>query len=175
MTNEASKSYDKMINSDEDSLNNGEKLRDSVSKTISDIGKNGSTSFGGALKNAIDTMVLSMGSMISSFTSFGSRLFGKEGIIKNFFKSDEFKAGMNKIKDFLIGDENGIFKDQWAKLKKFGRNTWEKTKDKLTDAYDWVYRNYSTYKYGEEYEKNEDWQNNELMQKLNLKNYENRL
>ena len=30
---------------------------------------------------------------------------------------------MNKIKDFLIGDENGIFKDQWAKLKKFGRNT----------------------------------------------------
>ena len=169
MTNEASKSYDKMINSDENSLNNGEKLRDSVSKTISDIGKNGSTSFGGALKNAIDTMVLSMGSMISSFTSFGSRLFGKEGIIKNFFKSDEFKAGMNKIKDFLIGDENGIFKDQWAKLKKFGRNTWEKTKDKLTDAYDWVYRNYSTYKYGEEYEKNEDWQNNELMQKLNLK------
>lgn len=169
MTNEASKSYDKMINSDEDSLNNGEKLRDSVSKTISDIGKNGSTSFGGALKNAIDTMVLSMGSMISSFTSFGSRLFGKEGIIKNFFKSDEFKAGMNKIKDFLIGDENGIFKDQWAKLKAFGRNTWEKTKDKLTDAYDWAYRNYSTYKYGEEYEKNEDWQNNELMQKLNLK------
>ncbi len=151
------------------SLDRDEKLRDTAAQAIIDIGKEGSTSFGGALKNVLDTMVLSMGSMISSFTGFGSRLFGKEGIIKNFFKSEEFKSGMNKVKDFLIGDENGIFKDQWAKLKEFGKETWDKTKDKLTDAYDWVYRNYSTYKYGENYENEDEWKNNELMQKLNLK------
>lgn len=169
----ASQSADKILNADDSSLDRDEKLRDTAAQAIIDIGKEGSTSFGGALKNALDTMVLSMGSMISSFTGFGSRLFGKEGIIKNFFKSEEFKSGMNKVKDFLIGDENGIFKDQWAKLKKFGRNTWEKTKDKLIDAYDWVYRNYSTYKYStdeyENYEDNPEWQTNELMQKLNLK------
>ena len=169
----ASQSSDKILNADDSSLDRDEKLRDTAAQAIIDIGKEGSTSFGGALKNVLDTMVLSMGSMISSFTGFGSRLFGKEGIIKNFFKSEEFKSGMNKVKEFLIGDENGIFKDQWAKLKEFGRETWDKTKDKLTDAYDWVYRNYSTYKYStdeyENYEDNPEWQTNELMQKLNLK------
>lgn len=165
----ASQSADKILNADDSSLDRDEKLRDTAAQAIIDIGKEGSTSFGGALKNALDTMVLSMGSMISSFTGFGSRLFGKEGIIKNFFKSEEFKSGMNKVKEFLIGDENGIFKDQWAKLKEFGKETWGKTKDKLTDAYDWVYRNYSTYKYGENYENEDEWKNNELMQKLNLK------
>ena len=165
----ASQSSDKILNADDSSLDRDEKLRDTAAQAIIDIGKEGSTSFGGALKNVLDTMVLSMGSMISSFTGFGSRLFGKEGIIKNFFKSEEFKSGMNKVKDFLIGDENGIFKDQWAKLKEFGKETWNKTKDKLTDAYDWVYRNYSTYKYGENYENEDEWKNNELMQKLNLK------
>lgn len=165
----ASQSSDKILNADDSSLDRDEKLRDTAAQAIIDIGKEGSTSFGGALKNVLDTMVLSMGSMISSFTGFGSRLFGKEGIIKNFFKSEEFKSGMNKVKDFLIGDENGIFKDQWAKLKEFGKETWDKTKDKLTDAYDWVYRNYSTYKYGENYENEKEWQNDELMQKLNLK------
>ena len=165
----ASQSADKILNADDSSLDRDEKLRDTAAQAIIDIGKEGSTSFGGALKNALDTMVLSMGSMISSFTGFGSRLFGKEGIIKNFFKSEEFKSGMNKVKEFLIGDENGIFKDQWAKLKEFGKETWDKTKDKLTDAYDWVYRNYSTYKYGENYENEDEWKNNELMQKLNLK------
>ena len=165
----ASQSADKILNADDSSLDRDEKLRDTAAQAIIDIGKEGSTSFGGALKNVLDTMVLSMGSMISSFTGFGSRLFGKEGIIKNFFKSEEFKSGMNKVKDFLIGDENGIFKDQWAKLKEFGKETWDKTKDKLTDAYDWVYRNYSTYKYGENYENEKEWQNDELMQKLNLK------
>lgn len=165
----ASQSSDKILNADESSLDRDENLRDTAAQAIIDIGKEGSTSFGGALKNVLDTMVLSMGSMISSFTGFGSRLFGKEGIIKNFFKSEEFKSGMNKVKEFLIGDENGIFKEQWAKLKEFGKETWDKTKDKLTDAYDWVYRNYSTYRYGEKYEDEEDWQNNELMQKLNLK------
>ena len=165
----ASQSSDKILNADDSSLDRDEKLRDTAAQAIIDIGKEGSTSFGGALKNVLDTMVLSMGSMISSFTGFGSRLFGKEGIIKNFFKSEEFKSGMNKVKDFLIGDENGIFKDQWAKLKEFGKETWDKTKDKLTDAYDWVYRNYSTYKYGENYENEDEWKNNELMQKLNLK------
>lgn len=165
----ASQSTDKILNADDSSLDRDEKLRDTAAQAIIDIGKEGSTSFGGALKNVLDSMVLSMGSMISSFTGFGSRLFGKEGIIKNFFKSEEFKSGMNKVKDFLIGDENGIFKDQWAKLKEFGKETWDKTKDKLTDAYDWVYRNYSTYKYGENYENEDEWKNNELMQKLNLK------
>ena len=165
----ASQSTDKILTADDSSLDRDEKLRDTAAQAIIDIGKEGSTSFGGALKNVLDTMVLSMGSMISSFTGFGSRLFGKEGIIKNFFKSKEFKSGMNKVKEFLIGDENGIFKDQWAKLKEFGKETWDKTKDKLTDAYDWVYRNYSTYKYGENYEENDEWKNNELMQKLNLK------
>lgn len=165
----ASQSTDKILTADDSSLDRDEKLRDTAAQAIIDIGKEGSTSFGGALKNVLDTMVLSMGSMISSFTGFGSRLFGKEGIIKNFFKSKEFKSGMNKVKEFLIGDENGIFKDQWAKLKEFGKETWDKTKDKLTDAYDWVYRNYSTYKYGENYEENDEWKNNELMQRLNLK------
>lgn len=165
----ASQSTDKILNADDSSLDRDEKLRDTAAQAIIDIGKEGSTSFGGALKNVLDTMVLSMGSMISSFTGFGSRLFGKEGIIKNFFKSEEFKSGMNKVKEFLIGDENGIFKDQWAKLKEFGKETWDKTKDKLTDAYDWVYRNYSTYKYGENYENEKEWQNDELIQKLNLK------
>lgn len=165
----ASQSTDKILTADDSSLDRDEKLRDTAAQAIIDIGKEGSTSFGGALKNVLDTIVLSMGSMISSFTGFGSRLFGKEGIIKNFFKSEEFKSGMNKVKEFLIGDENGIFKDQWAKLKEFGKETWDKTKDKLTDAYDWVYRNYSTYKYGENYEENDEWKNNELMQKLNLK------
>ena len=165
----ASQSADKILNADDSSLDRDEKLRDTAAQAIIDIGKEGSTSFGGALKNVLDTMVLSMGSMMSSFTSFGARLFGKEGIIKNFFKSDAFKSGMNKVKEFLIGDENGIFKDQWAKAKAFSRKTWNKTKDKLTDAYDWVYRNYSTYKYGEGYEEKEDWQNDKIMQKLNLK------
>ena len=165
----ASQSADKILNADDSSLDRDEKLRDTAAQAIIDIGKEGSTSFGGALKNVLDTMVLSMGSMMSSFTSFGARLFGKEGIIKNFFKSDAFKSCMNKVKEFLIGDENGIFKDQWAKAKAFSRKTWNKTKDKLTDAYDWVYRNYSTYKYGEGYEEKEDWQNDKIMQKLNLK------
>lgn len=160
---------DKSLNADESSLKREEALRDTTAKAIIDIGKEGSSSFGGALKNVMDTMVLSMGSMMSSFTSFGSRLFGKEGVIKNFFKSEDFKSGMSKVKEALIGDEKGIFKDQWAKAKKFGKETWDKTKDKLTDVYDWGYRNYSIYKYDENYEENEEWKNNELMQKLNLK------
>ena len=166
---EASQPSDKIMNSDETSLNNGEKLRNSAAKMVQSISKNGSSTFGMALKNALDAMVISMGSMITSFTSFGARLFGKEGIIKNFFKSESFKTGLKKVKDFLIGDEKGIFKNQWTKLKKFGKTTWGKTKDKLTDAYDWGYRNYSIYKYGEDYENNEEWQNNKLMQRLNLK------
>lgn len=160
---------DKSLNADESSLKREEALRDTTAKAIIDIGKEGSSSFGGALKNVMDTMVLSMGSMMSSFTSFGSRLFGKEGVIKNFFKSEDFKSGMSKVKEALIGDEKGIFKDQWAKAKKFGKETWDKTKDKLTDVYDWGYRNYSIYKYDENYEENEEWKNSELMQKLNLK------
>ena len=160
---------DKSLNADESSLKREEALRDTTAKAIIDIGKEGSSSFGGALKNVMDTMVLSMGSMMSSFTSFGSRLFGKEGVIKNFFKSEDFKSGMSKVKEALIGDEKGIFKDQWAKAKKFGKETWDKTKDKLTDVYDWGYRNYSIYKYDENYEENEEWKNDEILQKLNLK------
>lgn len=165
----ALKSFGQAMNDSESNLQDDEKVREQGAEVVNDIASEGSTSFGGALQNLIDTAVMGMSSMISSFTSFGARLFGKEGLISNFFHSDAFKSGMEKIKDKLFNEKDGVFKDQVKALKQWGSNMWSKTKEQLAKGYDWVYDKYSIYKYGEDYQNNEKWQNSSWMQTLNLK------
>ena len=165
----ALKSFGQAMNDSESNLQDDEKVREQGAEVVNDIASEGSTSFGGALQNLIDTAVMGMSSMISSFTSFGARLFGKEGLISNFFHSDAFKSGMEKIKDRLFNEKDGVFKDQVKAIKQWGSNMWSKTKEQLAKGYDWVYDKYSIYKYGEDYQNNEKWQNSSWMQTLNLK------
>lgn len=165
----ALKSFGQAMNDSESNLQDDEKAREQGAEVVNDIASEGSTNFGGALQNLIDTAVMGMSSMISSFTSFGARLFGKEGLISNFFHSDAFKSGMEKIKDRLFNEKDGVFKDQVKAIKQWGSNMWSKTKEQLAKGYDWVYDKYSIYKYGEDYQNNEKWQNSSWMQTLNLK------
>ena len=173
LINDATQNFDKAMNNTEGDLQKSENLRKEGAELAEDIAKDGSTSLGGALKNFVDSAVLSMSSMFSSFTSFGSRLFGKEGLIANFFKSEPFKKGINKLKRDLFDEKTGVFGKQVAGFRKWRKQTWEKTKDKLVDAYDWVYDKYSTYKYSndeyENYRDNPAWQNSQLMQSLDIK------
>lgn len=161
--------FNDAMNATESNLQQDETARANGAKMVEDIAKEGSNSFGGALKNLVDTAVTSMAGMFSSFTSFGARLFGKEGLISNFFHSDAFKSGLNSIKEKLFNEKDGVFKDQVKALKDWGADMWGKTKDQLAKGYDWVYDKYSTYKYGEDYQNNEKWQNSSFMQALNLK------
>ena len=161
--------FNDAMNATESNLQQDEAARANGAKMVEDIAKEGSNSFGGALKNLVDTAVTSMAGMFSSFTSFGARLFGKEGLISNFFKSDAFKSGMKSIKEKLFNEKDGVFKDQVKALKDWGADMWGKTKEQLAKGYDWVYDKYSTYKYGEDYQNNEKWQNSSFMQTLNLK------
>ena len=165
----ALKSFGQAMNDSESNLQDDEKVREQGAEVVNDIASEGSASFGGALQNLIDTAVMGMSSMISSFTSFGARLFGKEGLISNFFHSDAFKSGIEKIKDRLFNEKDGVFKDQVKAIKQWGSNMWSKTKEQLAKGYDWVYDKYSIYKYGEDYQNNEKWQNSSWMQTLNLK------
>lgn len=175
LIDDATQNFDKAMNSTEGDLQKSENLRKEGAELAEDIAKEGSTSLGGALKNFVDSAVLSMSSMFSSFTSFGSRLFGKEGLIANFFKSEPFKKGINKLKHDLFDEKTGVFGKQVAGFRKWRKETWEKTKDKLVDAYDWVYDKYSTYKYSnddyENYRDNPTWQNSKLMQSLDIKSH----
>ena len=170
---DATQAFDNTMNSTEADLQKSEKLRKEGANIVEDISKEGSTSLGGAIKNFIDASVVGMSSMISSFNSFGSRLFGKEGMIAKFFQSDTFKNGIAKLKHDLFDEKDGVFKDKVIQFKKWGKETWEKTKDKLVDAYDWVYDKYSTYKYSNDdyknYRDNPVWQNSQLMQSLDIK------
>ena len=170
---DATQAFDNTMNSTEADLQKSEKLRKEGAEIVEDISKEGSTSLGGALKNFIDASVVGMSSMISSFNSFGSRLFGKEGVIAKFFQSDTFKNGVAKLKHDLFDEKDGVFKDKVIQFKKWRKETWEKTKDKLVDAYDWVYDKYSTYKYSNDdyqnYRDNPTWQNSQLMQSLDIK------
>ena len=170
---DATQAFDSTMNSTEADLQKSEKLRKEGANIVEDISKEGSTSLGGAIKNFIDASVVGMSSMISSFNSFGSRLFGKEGIIAKFFQSDTFKNGIAKLKHDLFDEKDGVFKDKVIQFKKWRKETWEKTKDKLVDAYDWVYDKYSTYKYSNDdyknYRDNPAWQNSQLMQSLDIK------
>lgn len=170
---DATQAFDNTMNSTEADLQKSEKLRKEGAEIVEDISKEGSTSLGGALKNFIDASVVGMSSMISSFNSFGSRLFGKEGVIAKFFQSDTFKKGVAKLKHDLFDEKDGVFKDKVIQFKKWRKETWEKTKDKLVDAYDWVYDKYSTYKYSNDdyqnYRDNPAWQNSQLMQSLDIK------
>lgn len=161
--------FNDAMNATESNLQQDEAARANGAKMVEDIAKEGSNSFGGALKNLVDTAVTSMAGMFSSFTSFGARLFGKEGLISNFFKSDAFKSGMKSIKEKLFNEKDGVFKDQIKALKDWGADMWGKTKEQLAKGYDWVYDKYSTYRYGEKYQENEKWQNSSFMQTLNLK------
>lgn len=173
LINDATQNFDNAMNNTEADLQKSENLRKEGAELVEDIAKEGSSSLGGALKNFVDSAVLSMSSMFSSFTSFGSRLFGKEGLIANFFKSEPFKKGINKLKHDLFDEKTGVFGKQVAGFRKWRKETWEKTKDKLVDAYDWVYDKYSTYKYSndeyENYRDNPAWQNSQLMQSLDIK------
>lgn len=173
LIDDATQAFDNAMNSNEADLQKSERLRKEGAELVEDIAKEGSTSLGGALKNFIDTSVVGMGSIVSSFTSFGSRLFGKEGLIANFFKSEPFKKGINKLKHDLFDEKTGVFGKQVAGFRKWRKETWEKTKDKLVDAYDWVYDKYSTYKFSnddyENYRDNPAWQNSKLMQSLDIK------
>lgn len=170
---DATQAFDSTMNSTEADLQKSEKLRKEGANIVEDISKEGSTSLGGAIKNFIDASVVGMSSMISSFNSFGSRLFGKEGMIAKFFQSDTFKNGIAKLKHDLFDEKDGVFKDKVIQFKKWRKETWEKTKDKLVDAYDWVYDKYSTYKYSNDdyknYRDNPAWQNSQLMQSLDIK------
>lgn len=161
--------FDDAMNATESNLQQDEAARANGAEMVEDIAKEGSKSFGGALKNLVDTAVTSMAGMFSSFTSFGARLFGKEGLISNFFKSDAFKSGLKSIKTYLFDEKEGIFKDQVKAFKDWGADMWGKTKEQLAKGYDWVYDKYSTYRYGEDYQENEKWQNSRFMQSLNLK------
>lgn len=161
--------FNDAMNATESNLQQDEAARANGAKMVEDIAKEGSNSFGGALKNLVDTAVTSMAGMFSSFTSFGARLFGKEGLISNFFKSDAFKSGMKSIKEKLFNEKDGVFKDQIKALKDWGADMWGKTKEQLAKGYDWVYDKYSTYRYGEKYQENEKWQNSSFMQTLNLR------
>ena len=173
LIDDATQNFDNAMNNTEADLQKSENLRKEGAELVEDIVKEGSSSLGGALKNFVDSAVLSMSSMFSSFTSFGSRLFGKEGLIANFFKSEPFKKGINKLKHDLFDEKTGVFGKQVAGFRKWRKETWEKTKDKLVDAYDWVYDKYSTYKYSnndyENYRDNPAWQNSKLMQSLDIK------
>lgn len=175
LIDDATQNFDKAMNNTEGDLQKSENLRKEGAELAEDIAKEGSTSLGGALKNFVDSAVLSMSSMFSSFTSFGSRLFGKEGLIANFFKSEPFKKGINKLKHDLFDEKTGVFGKQVAGFRKWRKETWEKTKDKLVDAYDWVYDKYSTYKFSnddyENYRDNPAWQNSKLMQSLDIKSH----
>ena len=112
---------------------------------------------------------MAMGSMMTAFTSFTTRLVGKNGFMNKLTESPMFKESLGKLKEYLFNEETGIFKDQVKALKGKGRDLWGQTKDELSKGYDWFYKMYYTGKYGEDYESDERWKNSKIAQKMNFR------
>lgn len=165
---------DEILTSGSTLLDNSDKDVAKAADAIVDIGKDGSTSIGGSIKNLIDASVTSIGAMISSFSTFTGRLFGKEGLISNFFESDTFKNAIDKVKKKIFYDQDGKLRTWAQKAKDFGIKAWDGTKEKLNSAYDYAYDAYSKSKYGEEYQNNESWKNSSIMQMMNFKSKRNK-
>lgn len=161
--------FDDVLDSNEGDLQKRERNVAATADAINEAAKNGSTTLGGSIKMLIDASVTSMGAMISSFSTFGARLFGKQGMISKFFESKTFKSGLEKIKNAILYDKEGKLRPGFQKAKDFGASVWAGTKEKLNHVYDYAYDSYAKYKYGEDYENNENWQNSSFMQTMNLK------
>lgn len=165
----ALKTFDEVMNAPESELQHDEQVVSDAAENIAKVSKEGSTSLGGAIKNLIDASVTSMGAMMNSFARFGSRLFGKEGFISKFFESKTFKTGLEKVKKVLFYDEEGNLRPFFQNVKDTAKVAWVGTKEILRKGYDYTYDSYSKYRFGEDYENNENWQNSKFMQSLNLK------
>lgn len=145
------------------SLEKNEKDRAKAAELMTKMPERGG-GFGQMMANLLHSVQLSMGTMVSSFTDFGARLFGKNGELKSFFKE---QAGA--LKDYLFNEETGIFGNQVKALKAKGADLWERTKDQLANGYDWVYRQYYISKYGENFESSDKWLNDQQAQAMNWK------
>ncbi|MCM1214113.1 MAG: phage tail tip lysozyme [Lachnospiraceae bacterium] len=160
--------FDSTVNANEATLDLNERNRAALVGAISELPPQS----GGvmqAIKNMIDVSRVGMTTMLSSFTDFGARLFGKNGMIKSFFESDIVKKQMEKVKDKLFNEKDGIFKDQIAWLKSTGAEIWGNTKEELAKGYNWVYDQYYINKYGtEDYRSTEEWQKNAHAQKMDF-------
>ena len=167
--------FNNALNNSEAALNLNERNRAAVVGAISEIPPQS----GGvmqAIKNMIDVSRVGMTTMLSSFTDFGARLFGKEGMIKSFFESDLVKKQFEKLKNKLFNEKDGIFKDQIAWLKSTGSEIWGNTKEELAKGYNWVYDKYFQYKYrdketgevDENYRDRDEWKNSKWAQRMDF-------
>lgn len=167
--------FNNALNNSEAALNLNERNRAAIVGAISEIPPQS----GGvmqAIKNMIDVSRVGMTTMLSSFTDFGARLFGKEGMIKSFFESDLVRKQFEKLKNKLFNEKDGIFKDQIAWLKSTGSEIWGNTKEELAKGYNWVYDKYFQYKYrdketgevDENYRERDEWKNSKWAQRMDF-------
>jgi len=96
--------------------------------------------------------------ILNSFQNLNRGIFGKEGFIKKFFESTAFKNTIGKLQDYLIGEDHGVFKEQWKTIKTGAKNFGGKVKGHLLDAYDFVFGNTMKYTMGEDYKEKELYQ-----------------
>lgn len=167
--NNATQKFNTILSFNTNKLDDIEKDNASAAAVVNDLANEAPSDIGGSIKNLVDSTVISMGAMMSSFTSFGSRLFGKDGMVRNLFESDSFKKTLTDIKNKILYDDEGKIKEPFQKAKDYANDVLNDTKIKLKNTYDYAYDSYAKSKYGEDYKDNDQWKNSKLMQALDWK------
>ena len=107
------------------------------------------------ITNAANAVRTSMSAMVGKFIGWGANIFGKNGLLGKLWNSDTRK----KLSEKLFTGENAVFGTQYQTVKDWGRDIWNRTKAELGKGYDFVRDSALKFKYGEDYEQNEKYQN----------------
>ena len=111
-----------------------------------------------SIVRANNSVRAAMSIIVGSFKNFGAAIFGKDGIIHRIWDSDTRK----KITGKLFTNEDAIFGEQYRKVKDWASDTWSKAKDQLGKGYDYVREQALKYKFGEDYQNNDDFKNSKF-------------
>ena len=108
--------------------------------------------------NANNATVTYMASTTNTMQSLSSKLFGRNGLLHNFWDSEAGKDISTKTKEYFFNEETGVLADEKKEFKEKRHNYWEKVKDNLSGAYNFLYENTAKYIFGENYKENENYQ-----------------
>lgn len=160
-----SASADKVLNQTDEDAENKDIVISAALRDQMDQEPDGSLE--GSIAQMNETHRTGILAILNSFQNMNRGIFGKEGFIKKFFESPQFQDTMGKIKEYFIGDEKGIFKDQWKSLKAGAKNLGGKVKNSFLNGYDVVYTNTLKYILGENYKEKDAY--TKYLSKIDLK------
>ena len=173
--------FNNIINSTPNEIaRNSQRTNRTINRVLGGSAGNGAATIGEASieqrmlddENSMTAMVLSMHNNVLAPMAGG--VFGKNGVIANFFSTDNMKNLRDKLFDEKTGPLGGVtvwFKDKLSEMGHFftgkgyydSKNQWhdEKTDsvfDKLSEGYNFIYENTMKHIFGEDYKENDTFQ-----------------